>query len=493
MDPLKTKARETPTIYHQANTYDDQLTAAILERCSNARIEITGNIIDKRVIVTVPQDTNIDRKQLQKLADQTKDDKKSRCRQVPKKVQVEIQFVGKEKSAPKKHSETKSCFEKPHNTAQPNASPNPVRASGGSGLKVPQSSGSGVCLTAHGNSARAQSSSSHELSSISPESIPAAPIDKTKYELGLNKAIDEYTKAMNRIRHDAFDHGSERSKKMYNSNDWEMGGSREHDTEYLQLKPGKNPARAIRDVFAHPEKWNYDCALFLQIVELYAQIEAFGDDEFNRRITERASTEKNQKSKNRGTIILDEHYSTGTAFSAIYYYDSDTSRYYLQSPDDVRRGLDGVRSSVQKSKELLEQAPPGSRVAFNNRWHNPTLHEVAKALAKTSFDRENTVKLPDGRFAAHPFGVGTEEEIGKALAIEALVGVADIVLPDQKDLEAALVECGIDPSAKELTPHEREKFADHICRKPPFDCEGGLDDYVEQYIGVEQVELRESM
>jgi hypothetical protein len=138
----------------------------------------------------------------------------------------------------------------------------------------------------------------------------------------------------------------------------------------LVLKPSKKPHEAIDQLFDRQDKWHVACAEFIQIVELYALRHTLGDDAFDQRVG--------------GTLELRRRESTGVKTKMLY------SR---TSPNDQMTRSTDNKLEPSSVEQLVAQAPIGSRIRWTNR--DP------KALGQP-FENENTVKLGQDKFAAHP-------------------------------------------------------------------------------------------
>lgn len=127
------------------------------------------------------------------------------------------------------------------------------------------------------------------------------------------------------------------------------------DTSYLRTKAGVLAHDAVSAIVAHPERWSFDCAQFVQVLELYARLKTLGDDEFDKSVG--------------GALELKVHASKGLETAEAF------SREGGDSPESLER--------------VLKIAPLGSRVM----WRNPTLP------ADSPSRNWNTVKLGADRFA----------------------------------------------------------------------------------------------
>jgi len=127
------------------------------------------------------------------------------------------------------------------------------------------------------------------------------------------------------------------------------------------LKPGANPADAIRDIFDNGWAYATECATAMVIVYYKAVLEVYGDDLFNKTI------------------------------KSIYLMDWD-----------VRDPLFAAVGSMNKVPELI----PGDRGYFANPDHSPDLPQ---------WQGENVIVLGDGRYYGHGIGINTADHIMNAL------------------------------------------------------------------------------
>lgn len=159
----------------------------------------------------------------------------------------------------------------------------------------------------------------------------------------------------------------------------------------LVLKSGKKPSAAIKALFAHPDKWKFDCAYFVQVAQLYALLHARGADQFDRSFAGQP-------------FRLRFHYSSGVKTKIIFRRENPTA------PVKVLRPGGAWRPAGKTMDQILADAPIGSRVTWTN----------LSAPTTSVFRRENTIKLGGNTFAAHGFSEPTNEftraQIEKKLA-----------------------------------------------------------------------------
>ncbi|MFJ5230939.1 hypothetical protein ACIQBJ_13710 [Kitasatospora sp. NPDC088391] len=187
--------------------------------------------------------------------------------------------------------------------------------------------------------------------------------------------------------------------KAYNRLNWTQQGV--GDDAYLQLNNNRSPHAALLDLAATSGTWTLDCATFVQAVQLAARAVALGPAEFDRTA--------------RRPFLLKEHDSTGLTHAKLWYRTTHGGELRLRTPASDR-GQTGESTVTTPDDALLLAAPPGSRVAFVNS--DPRAEG-------TDFERENTVKLPDGTFASHPFGILTAAAMKRQLALQTVQRYGD--------------------------------------------------------------------
>lgn len=187
--------------------------------------------------------------------------------------------------------------------------------------------------------------------------------------------------------------------KAYSLPNWVQQG--QGDDAFLQLRNGRSPYDAVRELADDSGAWTLDCATFVQAVQLGAWAAAVGKAEFDRSVAR--------------PFNLKEHGSTGLTHHKLWFRESQGAEYRLRTPATDRVRAQEPVADVDEQK-LLRSAPPGSRVAFVN----------ADPKAEGSdFERENTVKLPDGTYASHPFGILSAAAMKHALALQTVLRYGD--------------------------------------------------------------------
>ncbi|MFJ1754846.1 hypothetical protein [Kitasatospora sp. NPDC088134] len=187
--------------------------------------------------------------------------------------------------------------------------------------------------------------------------------------------------------------------KAYHRQNWTQQGL--GDDAYLQLHNNRSPHAALLDLTADAGSWTLDCATFVQAVQLAARAAALGPAEFDRTA--------------RRPFLLKDHDSTGLTHAKLWYRTTHGGELHLRTPESDR-GLIPEPTVTTPDDALLRAAPPGSRVAFVN---------ADPKAEGTDFERENTVKLPDGTYASHPFGILTAPEMKRRLALQTVLRYGD--------------------------------------------------------------------
>lgn len=145
----------------------------------------------------------------------------------------------------------------------------------------------------------------------------------------------------------------------------------------LKLKGGKRPSAAINALFSRLGEWRVDCDHLIQIAHLWAQLNTFGESEFDQ--------------QNTPTLELRARESSGLKTKE-HYGRSGPNDYWKvivewRPPNDPQFD---PRDTKKTTEDLVQTAPAGSRVRFTNRhaqpWH--------------PFYHENTLKVGNDLFAA---------------------------------------------------------------------------------------------
>jgi hypothetical protein len=145
----------------------------------------------------------------------------------------------------------------------------------------------------------------------------------------------------------------------------------------LQVQDGKSPADAVLSIFQHLDKWSFDCALFVQVVLLYAVVMRLGKEKFNQRVAEHVQTQ--------GKMLLRAHGSTGLLYESGWQSEKP-------GPKEKPWSFEQAARIMGEQENHFIAAPNGSQVVFTN------LDSLSNG---TDFEHENTIKLADDQFIAH--------------------------------------------------------------------------------------------
>jgi hypothetical protein len=143
---------------------------------------------------------------------------------------------------------------------------------------------------------------------------------------------------------------------------------------------GRTPADAVAAIFAHPEKWKFDCAEFVQAVELYAILKALGPHAFNDRIRARHSGPS-------GLVFrFMEAHSTGLIIVNGWERRDDGT--FTHITEQHQEGRPVRETNMER---VLAEAPVGAEVIF----HNPLDDK------KRPWRNEHAIKLGPDIYYAH--------------------------------------------------------------------------------------------
>lgn len=166
----------------------------------------------------------------------------------------------------------------------------------------------------------------------------------------------------------------------YDAENWEVVD----DAKYKKaLRCKVKPSKALKDLYDKPEKWSFDCAEWVQVVNLYATMKVYGKEAVDDLAPEK--------------FLLRQHDSPGLETSAYLFERKESGKKFdLVLPKMENKFIEEfIAEDV-----LLDAIPVGSRVCFKN-------DEMAK---DTAFRNENTLKDGPGTFAAHPMGAGLKKQ-----------------------------------------------------------------------------------
>ncbi|WP_194235888.1 hypothetical protein, partial [Streptomyces sp. CB01881] len=109
--------------------------------------------------------------------------------------------------------------------------------------------------------------------------------------------------------------------KTFNQLNWVQQGH--GDDAYLQLRNGRSPYDAVRDLADNSAAWTLDCAAYVQAVQLGAWAAAVGKAKFDQTVTR--------------PFNLKEHGSTGLTHHKLWFRESQGAEYRLRTPASDRR------------------------------------------------------------------------------------------------------------------------------------------------------------
>jgi len=157
----------------------------------------------------------------------------------------------------------------------------------------------------------------------------------------------------------------------FNSEFWEIRRHAKYRGK-LVLKPGKEAAAAIDDMFSHLDMWRFDCGQFVQVANLYALRHSLGTAAFNAIPS--------------SGVPFDIQPQGSSGLQRVAYYErTGPTGLFMRYADKV--------IETKTVEQLLTEAPIGSRVM----WTNLQAPEVS------AFRNENAVKLGADRYGAHGF------------------------------------------------------------------------------------------
>jgi Domain of unknown function (DUF4157)/Protein-glutamine gamma-glutamyltransferase len=183
--------------------------------------------------------------------------------------------------------------------------------------------------------------------------------------------------------------------KQYNKANWVKGKVHEDGEFELVLKKGVKPSAAIDDLFANVAAWGVDCAEFIQVAHWYALRHTLGTEEFDKHI---AADDDDVR------MTMRDHGSTG--LSSAYTYDRDAKGDPFKCTDEA---TDQETTVAITEDELLARLPIGSRVMFTDGG-------LGEDDEESDFESENAIKIGEDRYAAHPYGIVTAQQLRHRLA-----------------------------------------------------------------------------
>lgn len=154
------------------------------------------------------------------------------------------------------------------------------------------------------------------------------------------------------------------NKQLWRTEGTEMGT--------MHLKPGKRPSEAIRDIFEHPEKYQFECATALVVLRYKAMLELIGERDFDR---------------------ICKDLKCGP-----WEQENDAAAAWK-----VRgKGQEGKVAATDA--DVKNDLKPGDYTYFKN-W------SVSIAGYNAGWQGENVISLGKGMYYGHPFGIVSGKEI----------------------------------------------------------------------------------
>jgi hypothetical protein len=237
----------------------------------------------------------------------------------------------------------------------------------------------------------------------------------------------------------------------------------------LHVRDVDHVAEAIDDLVASAGSYTFDCAAFVQVVNLYAWRQA---DRNAANSLRHAATSTRAR-----TFTLSEHDSTGLRHKRLYYREGQNAPLMVRTQASDRE-KEAVVPYPGRDMDLLAECPVGSRVSFKN---------YSRGVAGSNWERENTVKIAPGRYAAFP--LGGNETAASVMRKLAMRGLGDVLGQKYNDLseedkkQADAVKDDADKLVDWILAN-REKISDEILHDD-------LDDHIEHWIALEAVEVYE--
>ena len=165
-------------------------------------------------------------------------------------------------------------------------------------------------------------------------------------------------------------------RPKYDDTFWYVDKDLETGKTALVLKRNAEPAPAIKALIEKPGKWAVDCAMWVQVAELYALGSTMGFEKFNKLAT---------PWRDQLQFVLRFHGSTGVRRQLQWTRNSS-------SGPITRRDERGRTAPEKRSMDdIVDKAPVGSRVAWTAK------------LVQGEWAHENAIKTGRDEYAAHGF------------------------------------------------------------------------------------------
>jgi hypothetical protein len=167
---------------------------------------------------------------------------------------------------------------------------------------------------------------------------------------------------------------------------WEafMDATEDVELEYT-LKPGVRPSFAIREIQAHPDRWALDCIDYVVAAKLYAECVAGSDLTFDLKYTNVGTRLKPRRLK------MAQH-KTAKLTASDFWRRKGQGLEFKSKTSGQMTGF--APANARREDEFLASVPIGARVMWT------TTHPDAA----DDMVNENTIKIGDDLYAAHPLG-----------------------------------------------------------------------------------------
>jgi hypothetical protein len=172
-----------------------------------------------------------------------------------------------------------------------------------------------------------------------------------------------------------------------NGTAWKKIVDENHEVELQYvLKSGVKPSFAIREIPKKPAVWAMDCIDYVVAARLYAELRGSGDEAFD------------AKYANLGTEIspqplrMAQHATPGLSSRDFWVREAQGAEFASRTKPENPTGV--KPKDAGEEDVFLRTVPIGARVMWT------TTHEKAAA----DMENENTIKVGDDKYAAHPLG-----------------------------------------------------------------------------------------
>lgn len=174
--------------------------------------------------------------------------------------------------------------------------------------------------------------------------------------------------------------------------------SDEVELEYT-LKPGVSPSLAIRQIVARPEEWAMDCIDYVVAARLYAECLAAGDEAFDAKYT------------NVGTAVAPApmrmaQHNTPKLTSSDFWRRRAQGAEFISHTTHAPTGV--MPAGAAEEDEFLRTVPIGARVMWTTRHRR----------ANEDMENENTIKVGEDLYAAHPLGTISGAKVRDELVVD---------------------------------------------------------------------------